>query len=261
MTARPFPLTKNRCFPHKHLRAADFEWERTYWGKTAAMNGRMLGSGGTGLAWNNPASALPDAGGHPRETALCTGGVLQRSCVANPAVQAATAPWQQTQKKIKMGGQNIPIGFLWIILLVIVMSFVLNHTKMGRYTRAIGSNKEATRLSGVNVKFYHVMAYVICGLFAGLAAIAYSAIFATVQPGSGAGFELDAIGGAIVGGTSMTGAVGSITGTLVGVFVICLLKTGLPFIGLTANWQQIITGLVLIAAVLFDILKRKREGN
>ncbi len=144
---------------------------------------------------------------------------------------------------------------------MIVMSFVLNHTKMGRYTRAIGSNKEATRLSGVNVKFYHVMAYVICGLFAGLAAIAYSAIFATVQPGSGAGFELDAIGGAIVGGTSMTGAVGSITGTLVGVFVICLLKTGLPFIGLTANWQQIITGLVLIAAVLFDILKRKREGN
>ena len=144
---------------------------------------------------------------------------------------------------------------------MIIMSFVLNHTKMGRYTRAIGSNKEATRLSGVNVKFYHVMAYVICGLFAGLAAIAYSAIFATVQPGSGAGFELDAIGGAIVGGVSMSGAVGSITGTLVGVFVICLLKTGLPFIGLTANWQQIITGLVLIAAVLFDILKRKREAG
>ena len=132
---------------------------------------------------------------------------------------------------------------------------------MGRYTRAIGSNKEATRLSGVNVKFYHIMAYVICGLFAGLAAIAYSAIFPTVQPGSGAGFELDAIGGAIVGGVSMTGGVGSVTGTLVGVFVICLLKTGLPFVGLTANWQQIITGFVLIAAVLIDILKRKKESG
>ena len=169
--------------------------------------------------------------------------------------------WFRSIFKINVGGQNIPIGFLWIILLVIVMSFVLNHTKMGRYTRAIGSNKEATRLSGVNVKFYHIMAYVICGLFAGLAAIAYSAIFATVQPGSGAGFELDAIGGAIVGGVSMSGAVGSIWGTLIGVFVICLLKTGLPFIGLTANWQQIITGLVLIAAVLFDILKRKKESG
>ena len=174
---------------------------------------------------------------------------------------AAPGGWFRSIFKIKIADWNIPIGFLWILLLVVIMSFVLNHTKMGRYTRAIGSNKEATRLSGVNVKFYHVMAYVICGLFAGLASIAYSAIFATVQPGSGAGFELDAIGGAIVGGTSMTGAVGSITGTLVGVFVICLLKTGLPFIGLTANWQQIITGFVLIAAVLFDILKRKKEGN
>ena len=154
----------------------------------------------------------------------------------------------------------VPIGFLWIILLVILMTFVLNHTRIGRYTLAIGSNKEATRLSGVNVKFYHIMAYVICGFFAGLAAISYSAIFATVQPGSGAGFELEAIGGAIIGGVSMTGGVGSITGTLAGVFVICLLKTGLPFIGLTANWQQIITGFVLIAAVLIDIFKRKKEA-
>ena len=78
--------------------------------------------------------------------------------------------------------------------------------------------------------------------------------------GSGAGFELEAIGGAIIGGVSMTGGVGSITGTLAGVFVICLLKTGLPFIGLTANWQQIITGFVLIAAVLIDIFKRKKEA-
>ena len=104
------------------------------------------------------------------------------------------------------------------------------------------------------------MAYVICGFFAGLAAISYSAIFATVQPGSGAGFELEAIGGAIIGGVSMTGGVGSITGTLAGVFVICLLKTGLPFIGLTANWQQIITGLVLIVAVLIDIIKEKKKA-
>lgn len=172
---------------------------------------------------------------------------------------AAAAPggWFRSIFKIQSGGQNIPIGFLWVILLVVVMTFVLNHTRIGRYTLAIGSNKEATRLSGVNVRFYHIAAYVICGFFAGLASIAYSAIFATVQPGSGAGFELEAIGGAIIGGVSMTGGVGSITGTLFGVFVICLLKTGLPFIGLTANWQQIITGFVLIAAVLVDILKRK----
>lgn len=153
----------------------------------------------------------------------------------------------------------IPIGFIWVLILVIVMSYVLNHTKIGRYTIAIGSNKEAARLSGVNVKIYHIIAYVISGLFAGLAAISYSAVFSTVQPGTGAGFELEAIGGAIIGGVSASGGVGSVTGSLLGVYVICLLKTGLPFIGLQANWQQIITGLVLIGAVLIDVIKKKRE--
>ena len=160
---------------------------------------------------------------------------------------------------INDGGRTlIPIGIVWIILLVAVMSFVLNHTRVGRYTIAIGSNKEAARLSGVNVKAYHVGAYVISGFFAGLAAISYAAVFATVQPGSGAGFELEAIGGAIIGGVSASGGVGTVTGSLLGVFVICLLKTGLPFIGLQANWQQIITGLVLIGAVLMDVLKKKK---
>ena len=173
----------------------------------------------------------------------------------------AEGGWFRSIFKIKSGDMIIPIGFVWIILLVIVMSFVLNHTKVGRYILAIGSNKEATRLSGVNVKFYHITAYVISGFFAALAAISYAAIFSTVQPGTGAGFELEAIGGAIIGGVSMTGGLGSITGTLAGVFVICLLKTGLPFIGLNANWQQIITGIILIVAVLIDILKRKKEEN
>lgn len=176
----------------------------------------------------------------------------------------ASAPggWFRSIFKINLAnGTMLPIGFLWVLILVFVMAFVLNHTKMGRYTLAIGSNKEATRLSGVNVRFYQIMAYVISGLFAGLAAIAYSAIFSTVQPGSGAGLELDAIGGAIIGGVSASGGVGSVFGTLVGVFVICLLKTGLPFIGQQANAQQIITGIILIAAVMIEIVKRKKEKN
>lgn len=174
---------------------------------------------------------------------------------------AANAPggWFRSIFKLNIGDFKFPLGLVWVILLVMLMAFVLNHTKIGRYTIAIGSNKEATILSGINVKFYHIMAYVISGFFAGLAAIAYSAVFATVQPGSGAGFELEAIGGAIIGGVSASGGVGSIEGSLIGVFVICLLKTGLPYIGLQANWQQIITGLVLIGAVLVDIIKKKRE--
>ena len=166
--------------------------------------------------------------------------------------------WFRNIFKITVNGTKIPIGFLWVFISVLIMAFILNHTKIGRYIIAIGSNKEATVLSGVNVKFYHIMAYALSGLFAGLAAIAYSAVFATVQPGTGAGFELEAIGGAIIGGVSATGGAGSIGGSLIGVFVICLLKTGLPYIGLQANWQQIITGVVLITAVLVDILKKKR---
>lgn len=168
--------------------------------------------------------------------------------------------WFRNIFKITVNGTNIPIGFLWVLLLVALMAFILNHTKIGRYTLAIGSNKEATILAGINVKFYHIMTYVLSGLFAGLASIAYSAVFSTVQPGTGAGFELEAIGGAIIGGVSASGGVGSIEGSLLGVFVICLLKTGLPYIGLQANWQQIITGLVLIGAVLADIIKKRRNA-
>ena len=155
----------------------------------------------------------------------------------------------------------IPVGFIWIFVLMLVMRFVLNSTKFGRYVIAIGSNKEATILSGVNVKFYHVMTYVVCGLFVGIAAIGYAAVTPSIQPGQGAGIEMDAIGGAIVGGVSASGGYGTIPGIFVGTYVILALKVGLPFIGLNANWQQIITGIVLIAAVMIDIIKQRRIAH
>ena len=152
--------------------------------------------------------------------------------------------WFHSIFKITVGtgrsASRYPIGFLWMVLLVLLMEFVLNHTKFGRYTIAIG--------------------YVVCGLFVGLAAIAYAAVTPTVQPGTGAGLEMDAIGGVFVGGVAATGGYGSVIGTFVGIFVIMLLKTGLPYIGLQANWQQIITGLVLIVAVLIDIIKEKKKA-
>ena len=168
--------------------------------------------------------------------------------------------WCRSIFKINIGQTIIPIGMIWMILLILIMSVVLRKTRIGRYILAIGSNKEALRLSGVNVVKWQVIAYVISGFFAGLAAIAYACTFSNITPGTGAGLELDAIGGAIIGGTSMTGGFGSIVGTLLGVLVISLLKTGLPYIGLQANWQQIITGLVLLAAITVDMAKRKKAG-
>ena len=153
----------------------------------------------------------------------------------------------------------MPAGFIIVLVCILLMTLILNKTKIGRYIKAIGSNKEAARLSGVNVVAYQTSAYIISGLFTGLAGISYAAVFmSSVAPGTGAGLELDAIGGAIIGGTSMNGGVGSVVGTLLGVFVMSLLKTGLPYIGLQANWQQIITGIVLILAIYIDVLKNKR---
>lgn len=195
-------------------------------------------------------------------TCMITRGLGPALCggfgVSWPSALSESGAFRKIFKFTTANGTVVPIGIIFIVVLVLVMSFVLNHTRVGRYTIAIGSNKEATRLAGVNVKFYHMLAYIISGLFAGLAGVAYAATYATIYPGAGAGFELDAIGGAIVGGVSASGGVGSIVGAFFGVIVICLMKVGLPFIGLQANWQQIFTGIVLIAAVLVDVVKKKK---
>lgn len=195
-------------------------------------------------------------------TCMITRGLGPALCggfgVSWPSALSEAGWFRKIFKFTNANGTVVSCGIILIIALVLLMSFVLNHTKVGRYTIAIGSNKEATRLAGVNVKAYHVTAYAICGLFAGLAGVAYAATYVTIYPGTGAGFEMDAIGGAIVGGVSASGGSGTIFGAFLGVIVISLMKIGLPFIGLQANWQQIFTGLVLLAAVLVDVVKKKK---
>ena len=189
------------------------------------------------------------------------GSILTGGMAVSWPSRSSPDGWFRSLFKIINSGKIIPVGFIIVLVFVILMTLVLNHTRVGRYIIAIGSNKEAARLSGVNVIKYQMMAYIISGFFAGLAGIAYSATFSSsVAPGTGAGLELDAIGGAIIGGTSMTGGQGSIVGTLLGVFVMSLLKTGLPYVGLQANWQQILTGIVLIVAIYIDVLKNKKTA-
>ena len=201
----------------------------------------------------------------PFITTLCTmmivrglGSILTGGMTGVWPMAGQDGSWFRDLLKYKIGGTIYPVGLLIIVVLVVVMSVVLNHTRVGRYIIAIGSNKEALKLSGVNVVRWHVMAYVLSGFFAGLAAIAYAGTFSSITPGTGAGFELDAIGGAIIGGTAMTGGSGSIVGTFLGVCLISLLKTGLPNVGLQANWQQIITGAILIVAVTIDMARRRK---
>lgn len=155
---------------------------------------------------------------------------------------------------------GIPTGFILLIVCAIIMATLLNKTRPGRYILSLGSNKEATRLSGVNVRKWESLAYIISGTLAGIAGVSYVAIYSTLQPGTGNGFELDAIAGVVIGGTSLSGGVGSIAGTLIGVFIMSVLKTGLPFIGLQPHYQLFITGFVLIFAVYADVVNRNQKS-
>ncbi len=155
----------------------------------------------------------------------------------------------------------IPTGFILLMVIAVVAAVVLNKTKPGRYIMALGSNDEATRLSGVNVAKWRTLAYIISGTLAGVAGLAYAAIYSTILPGAGGGFELDAIAGVVIGGTSMSGGYGTISGTLIGVFIMSVLKTGLPFIGLQTHYQQVATGIVLVFAVFMDVLNRRKKGQ
>ena len=185
------------------------------------------------------------------------------SIVSN--VQSTTFPMRSAAdgwyKNIFRTADNFPTGIFVLIVFTLIAVILLNKTIIGRYTYAIGSNKEAARLSGVNVQLWETVVYVISGLFAGLAGIAYAATYTTILPGAGQGFELQAIAGVVVGGTSLSGGVGSIIGTFIGVFIMSILKIGLPYINLQPHYQTLITGIVVIGAVLLDIYRSKKEKS
>lgn len=154
---------------------------------------------------------------------------------------------------------GFPTGIIILLVSAILMGLVLKKTKAGRYILALGSNEEATRLSGINTKKWTWIAYIINGFFVGLAGIAYAATYTSILPGEGMGMELDAIAAVIIGGTSLAGGVASIPGTVIGVFIMAVLQTGLPFIGFQPHYQTLITGFIIIVAVLLDVIKQKRE--
>lgn len=155
-------------------------------------------------------------------------------------------------------GFSIPTGAILLFSVAIIAHIILTKTKMGRYIFAIGSNKEAARLSGVNVEFWEMMTYVVAGTCAGIGGIAFAAVYTTVIPAQGQGFELFAIAGAVIGGTSLSGGVGSIFGTIIGVFIMSVLSVGLPSMDLQAHYQTFFTGVVVVGAVLLDMYRNKK---
>ena len=148
---------------------------------------------------------------------------------------------------------NVPTGLIIFLAAAIICGVVLNKTKAGRYILCLGSNKEAVRLSGVDVKKWEMLAYVICGILVGIAAIFYVGAYTTVQPGYGDQYNNEAIAGCVMGGTSMAGGLASIGGTVIGVLIISLLQQGILALGFSKDYQFIITGIIVIAAVYADV--------
>ncbi|MBN2010775.1 ribose ABC transporter permease [candidate division KSB1 bacterium] len=154
----------------------------------------------------------------------------------------------------------IPTPVVIMIVVYLIAHFILTRTKFGRYTYAIGGNEEASVLSGVNVKLNKAMVYGICGMLSGLAAVILTARLNSAQPIAGIMYELDAIAATVIGGTSLMGGEGTIFGTLIGAFIMGVLRNGLNLLGVSSFIQQIVIGSVIIIAVLVDMaLKRQKQ--
>lgn len=149
---------------------------------------------------------------------------------------------------------------LIFVLLTILATFLMNKTLLGRYALAIGSNEEATRLSGVNVRLWKIIIYVVAGVFMAIGAILYSARLGLVQPAEGVGMELNVIAAAVIGGTSLSGGRASIPGALVGALIMETLKKGLIMMSIAQDYQYVVTGIAILLAVAVDNIRRAREN-
>jgi ribose transport system permease protein len=156
------------------------------------------------------------------------------------------------------------VGFLPapVIVMAVVYAiahFVLTRTTFGRYVYAIGGNEEATRLSGVSIRFHKTMIYGVSGLMSATAAVILTARLNSAQPIAGMMYELDAIAATVIGGTSLMGGDGSLGGTLVGALIMGVLRNGLNLLGVSSFLQQIVIGAVIVVAVLLDTVLKRRD--
>ena len=150
----------------------------------------------------------------------------------------------------------VPVAIM--IMLFVIAWWVLRYTKQGRNIYAVGGNIEAARLSGINTDRVIIITYMISGVMAAIAGIVLTGRLNTAMPTAGLGFELDAIAAAVIGGTSMKGGEGRMIGTFIGALFISVLRNGLSIMNISSFFQQVVIGLVLIGAVLFDTLNTKR---
>jgi inositol transport system permease protein len=158
-----------------------------------------------------------------------------------------------------IGSGAVPV----VIFLVVALIFhiALRYTRYGKFTYAIGANRQAARVSGINVGRHLIIVYSLAGLLSGLAGIVTSARAITGQAGMGMGYELDAIAGAVIGGTSLNGGAGRITGTVIGVIILGVMTSGFTFLRIDAYYQEIVKGVIIVAAVVADQYRQRNRRS
>jgi len=157
----------------------------------------------------------------------------------------------------RLMGVPVPV---WIFVALLLLAWlVLKYTRYGRYVYAVGGNEKSARTSGVPTRAVIASVYVICGACAGLASIIHTARSTTALVDAGSGYELDAIAAVVIGGTSLTGGVGGVFGSLIGVLIIGVINNGLDLLGVESYYQQVIKGAVIVLAVLIDVVSRKEN--
>lgn len=151
----------------------------------------------------------------------------------------------------------IPVPVVLMLVMVIVWQFVLSRTRVGRYVCAVGGNKEASRLSGVAVNYYHILTFVIGGLMAAMAGVVYASRLNSATPLAGQGYELDAIAATVIGGTSVSGGEGTVIGSLIGVLLLNIVNNMFNLMGVPVYVQHLIKGVIILVVVGIDSYSKK----
>lgn len=153
---------------------------------------------------------------------------------------------------------GLSIIVIYAAVILLFTWFLLNRTRFGYYIYAIGGNKTAANYSGINTKFYNMLPYVLVGVFSSVGGIIWSARLGSAAATLGSGFEMDAIAAVVIGGTSMSGGVGSVGGTLIGILIMGVITNGLNLMSINAFWQDVFKGIIILVAVVIDVLRKRK---
>ncbi len=176
--------------------------------------------------------------------------------IAKTVVLSAVILWFSYELALYKG---IPTALVWVLITVLIYGYITSMTTTGRYFYAVGGNEKATKLSGINTNNVYFLAYTNMGLLSALAGMLTIARMTSAQPTYGQNYEMDAIGSCFIGGASAYGGTGTVPGVIVGAVLMGVINLGMSIMGVDANYQKVVKGLVLLAAVIFDVLSKNKS--